>query len=142
MYSNVGESLQGITLIYRVERWYSIEDGSGGLWEGGAAAEQIRKGEGSTMKNANRIPETFQTDAEYRQWMERWQQEAREATIEGFKLNRKLNGMTQTELGRKAGISQPNITRFESGSYNPSLDFMVKIAAAMGKRVQITLVDE
>ena len=88
------------------------------------------------MKNANRIPETFQTDAEYRQWMERWQQEAREATIEGFKQNRKLNGMTQTEL------SQPNITRFESGSYNPSLDFMVKIAAAMGKRVQITLVDE
>ena len=70
------------------------------------------------MKNANRIPETFQTDAEYRQWMERWQQEAREATIEGFKQNRKLNGMTQTELGRKAGISQPNITRFESGSYN------------------------
>ena len=67
-----------------MERWYSIEDGSGGLWEGGAAAEQIRKGEGSTMKNANRIPETFQTDAEYRQWMERWQQEAREATIEGF----------------------------------------------------------
>ena len=65
-----------------MERWYSIEDGSGGLWEGGAAAEQIRKGEGSTMKNANRIPETFQTDAEYRQWMERWQQEAREATIE------------------------------------------------------------
>ena len=121
MYSNVGGPLQGNTLIYRVERWYSIEDGSGGLWEGGAAAEQIRKGEGSTMKNANRIPETFQTDAEYRQWMERWQQEAREATIEGFK---------------------PNITRFESGSYNPSLDFMVKIAAAMGKRVQITLVDE
>ena len=40
------------------------------------------------MKNANRIPETFQTDAEYRQWMERWQQEAREATIEGFKQNR------------------------------------------------------
>ena len=35
------------------------------------------------MKNANRIPETFQTDAEYRQWMERWQQEAREATIDG-----------------------------------------------------------
>ena len=58
------------------------------------------------MKNANRIPETFQTDAEYRQWMERWQQEARETTIEGFKQNRKLNGMTQTELGRKAGISQ------------------------------------
>lgn len=56
------------------------------------------------MKNANRIPETFQTDAEYRQWMERWQQEAREATIEGFKQNRKLNGMTQTELGERRGF--------------------------------------
>ena len=88
------------------------------------------------MKNANRIPETFQTDAEYRQWMERWQQEAREATIEEFKQNRKLNGMTQTELGRKAGISQPNITRFESGSYNPGRDVLVLMAAAVGTRVQ------
>ena len=87
------------------------------------------------MKNANRIPETFQTDAEYRQWMERWQQEARGATIEGLKQNRKINGMTQKELGRKAGISQPNITRFERCIYNPSLVFRVKIAAAFGKRV-------
>lgn len=78
------------------------------------------------MKNANRIPETFQTDAEYRQWMERWQQEAREATIEGFKQNRKLNGMTQTELGRKAGISQPNITRFESMALQSVAGFMDK----------------
>lgn len=93
------------------------------------------------MKNESRIPETFQTETEYRQWMECWQQEVREATIEGFKQNRKLNGMTQTELGKKAGISQPNITRFESGSYNPSLDFMVKIAAAMGKKIKVTLED-
>ena len=85
------------------------------------------------MKNANRIPETFQTDAEYRQWMERWQQEAREATIEGFKQNRKLNGMTQTELGRKAGISQPNITRFESGSYNPVAGFYGKDRSGDGE---------
>lgn len=107
----------------------------------GTAAEQIRKGEGSAMKNGNRIPESFQTEAEYRQWMESCQQEARETTIEGFKQNRKSSGMTQTELGKKAGISQPNITRFESGSYNPSLDFMVKIAAAMGKKIKVTLED-
>ncbi len=106
-----------------MERWYSIEDGSGGLWEGGAAAEQIRKGEGSTMKNANRIPETFQTDAEYRQWMERWQQEAREATIEDLSRIVKLNGMTQTELGRKAGFPA-EYHPLREGSYNPSLDFM------------------
>lgn len=101
-----------------------------------------KKGEGGKMKNENRIPDIFETDAEYREWMEKRQLTIRQETIDGFKQSRKSQGMTQSELGKKAGISQPNITRFESGSYNPSLDFMVKIAAAMGKRVQITLVDE
>ena len=86
------------------------------------------------MKNANRIPETFQTDAEYRQWMERWQQEAREATIEGFKQNRKLNGMTQTELGRKAGISQPNITRFRERQLQSVAGFYGKDRSGDGEK--------
>lgn len=94
------------------------------------------------MKNENRIPDTFETDAEYREWMEKRQLTIRQETIDGFKQSRKSQGMTQSELGKKAGISQPNITRFESGAYNPSLDFMVKIAAALGKSVQISLVDE
>ena len=34
-----------------------------------------------------------------------------------------------------------NITRFESGNYNPSLEFLVKIAGAMGKKVKVTLED-
>ena len=42
---------------------------------------------------------------------------------------------------KRAGISQPNITRFESGNYNPSLEFLVKIAGAMGKKVKVTLED-
>ena len=45
------------------------------------------------------------------------------------------------ENGERAGISQPNITRFESGNYNPSLEFLVKIAGAMGKKVKVTLED-
>ena len=49
--------------------------------------------------------------------------------------------LTQSELGKRAGISQPNITRFESGNYNPSLEFLVKIAGAMGKKVKVTLED-
>ena len=54
---------------------------------------------------------------------------------------RKELGLTQSELGKRAGISQPNITRFESGNYNPSLEFLVKIAGAMGKKVKVTLED-
>ena len=62
-------------------------------------------------------------------------------TVDIFKQYRKELGLTQSELGKRAGISQPNITRFESGNYNPSLEFLVKIAGAMGKKVKVTLED-
>ena len=62
-------------------------------------------------------------------------------TVDINKQYRKELGLTQSELGKRAGISQPNITRFESGNYNPSLEFLVKIAGAMGKKVKVTLED-
>ena len=62
-------------------------------------------------------------------------------TVDIYKQYRKELGLTQSELGKRAGISQPNITRFESGNYNPSLEFLVKIAGAMGKKVKATLED-
>ena len=62
-------------------------------------------------------------------------------TVDIYKQYRKELGLTQSELGIRAGISQPNITRFESGNYNPSLEFLVKIAGAMGKKVIVTLED-
>ena len=62
-------------------------------------------------------------------------------TVDSYKQYRKELGLTQSELGKRAGISQPNITRFESGNYNPSLEFLVKIAGAMGKKVKVTLED-
>ena len=40
-------------------------------------------------------------------------------TVDIYKQYRKELGLTQSELGKRAGISQPNITRFESGNYNP-----------------------
>lgn len=62
-------------------------------------------------------------------------------TVDIYKQYRKELGLTQSELGKRAGISQPNITRFESGNYNPRLEFLVKIAGAMGKKVKVTLED-
>ena len=62
-------------------------------------------------------------------------------TVDIYKQYRKELGLTQSELGKRAGISQPNITRFESGNYNPSLEFLEKIAGAMGKKVKVTLED-
>ncbi|MCM1262956.1 MAG: helix-turn-helix domain-containing protein [Butyrivibrio sp.] len=73
--------------------------------------------------------------------IETQQHEARKEVIELFKNYRKELGMTQTELGRRIGIPQSNVTRFESGNYNPTLEFLVKTAAAMGKRVKVSLED-
>ena len=58
-------------------------------------------------------------------------------TVDIYKQYRKELGLTQSELGNVPVYSQPNITRFESGNYNPSLEFLVKIAGAMGKKVKL-----
>jgi ribosome-binding protein aMBF1 (putative translation factor) len=48
--------------------------------------------------------------------------------------------MTQGELAEKAGTKQGNISRFESMNTNPSLEFMQKVAAALGRKLEIRLV--
>lgn len=60
--------------------------------------------------------------------------------IEQYVRCRKMQGMTQAELARRAGVPRSNITRFESGSYNPSQELLVRIAAAMGMTLQMQLV--
>ncbi len=47
--------------------------------------------------------------------------------------------MTQEELALRAGTQKSNISRFESGSYNPSLDFVTKIVRSLGKEIKIKI---
>ncbi len=47
--------------------------------------------------------------------------------------------MTQEELALRVGTQKSNISRLESGTYNPSLDFLSRVARSLGKEVQITL---
>ena len=50
---------------------------------------------------------------------------------------RKAQGMTQESLAERVGTKKSNISRLESGRYNPSLDFLVKVADGLGKQIQI-----
>ena len=50
---------------------------------------------------------------------------------------RSEQGITQKELAEQVGIKQSNISRLESGNYNPSLDFLKKIANGLGKELHI-----
>ena len=50
---------------------------------------------------------------------------------------RKSQGMTQESLADLVGTKKSNISRLESGRYNPSLDFLVKAAGGLGKQIQV-----
>lgn len=52
---------------------------------------------------------------------------------------RSKEGVTQEELAFRVGTQKSNISRLESGTYNPSLDFLVKVAHSLGKEMQIIL---
>lgn len=56
-----------------------------------------------------------------------------------LKSARKSLDITQEVLAERVGTKKSNISRFESGRYNPSLDFLVKIADSLGKQIQITI---
>ncbi len=52
---------------------------------------------------------------------------------------RKEQNMTQAELAKRVGTQKSNISRLESGNYNPSLDFLVKVAESLGKKLSVQL---
>lgn len=52
---------------------------------------------------------------------------------------RSENNLTQEEFAKMMGTQKSNISRLESGNYNPSLDFIIKAANMLGKQVKVTL---
>ncbi len=46
-------------------------------------------------------------------------------------------GLTQKQLAERAGTRQSSIARFESGSYNPTLAFVQKLATALDAKIRL-----
>ena len=59
--------------------------------------------------------------------------------VEQLKSARKAQNVTQEVLAERVGTKKSNISRFESGRYNPSLDFLIKVAGSLGKQIQIRI---
>ena len=59
--------------------------------------------------------------------------------VEQLKAARKAQDLTQEALAERVGTKKSNISRFESGKYNPSLDFLIKVAGSLGKQLQINV---
>mgnify|MGYP000168701861 FL=1 len=62
--------------------------------------------------------------------------------VEQLKSARKAQNVTQEVLAERVGTKKSNISRFESGRYNPSLDFLIKVADSLGKQIQISMKEE
>jgi predicted transcriptional regulator len=52
---------------------------------------------------------------------------------------RKELNLTQDQLAHLVGTKQSNISRLESGEANPTIEFLNRIAQAMGKTIDIRL---
>ncbi len=50
---------------------------------------------------------------------------------------RNEQGLSQKDLAELIGTKQSAISRLESGNYNPSLDFLSRVAHALGKEFHI-----
>ena len=61
----------------------------------------------------------------------------REEVVRQLKEVRKAECMTQEHLAELVGTKKSNISRLESGRYNPSLDFLVKVADGLGKQISV-----
>ena len=48
-------------------------------------------------------------------------------------------GLTQAELARRAGLSQPAVARLEDPDHNPKLDMLERVATALGVRLEVGL---
>ena len=61
------------------------------------------------------------------------EQSTRSDVVRQLKAVRKEQHITQEVLAERAGTKKSNISRLESGRYNPSLDFLVKVAGCLEK---------
>ena len=52
---------------------------------------------------------------------------------------RNKEGLTQEDLAERTGIARSNISRLESGNYNPSIEFLSRVARGLGREIHIEL---
>ena len=52
---------------------------------------------------------------------------------------RMLRGLTQEELARRVGTSQPSIARLEAGTSQPRLSFLRRVVDALGGRLEVRI---
>ena len=84
-----------------------------------------------------KIKEEFMQDEEFQKEYEKLR--PRYEVISKLIELRKEQNITQAELAKRVGTQKSNISRLESGNYNPSLDFLIKVVHSLGKELEIQI---
>lgn len=53
---------------------------------------------------------------------------------------RNRQNLTQKDLADRMETKQASVSRFENGNVNPSLDFLIKLAESLGKKLEVKFV--
>lgn len=64
----------------------------------------------------------------------------RKQIVKQYKKIRNEKKFSQEQVAVAAGMARTDISRFESGKYNPTLDLMIRYAHALGCELKIELV--
>lgn len=62
---------------------------------------------------------------------------SRQEVVTELKRIRLQQDVTQQELAERMGTQKSNISRLESGRYNPSLDFLIRTFECLGKSISL-----
>lgn len=82
---------------------------------------------------------SFKRDPEFKKlWQAGAARRKAVSALIGARIRHKLS---QAQLAHKAGIKQPSLARAESGRVGVSVDFLGKVARALGKELDIRFID-
>lgn len=90
------------------------------------------------MSDLQNLTQELLKDKEFKKEYDALQPE-RDITMALVKA-RKDAGLTQSELSKRTGISQADISRLENGSRNPSIALLQRIAKALNATLRIEFI--
>lgn len=73
--------------------------------------------------------------------VERQKERVKNQILTSYINLRKERGITQQEIADRTGIKRTNIARIESGRNAPTIEVLVKLAAALDMELEIRLVE-
>lgn len=73
--------------------------------------------------------------------VERQKERVKNQILTSYTNLRKERGITQQEIADRTGIKRTNVARIESGRNAPTIEVLVKLAAALDMELEIRLVE-